>query len=222
MIEFILAPQNFPFTIALTVMLIIAFLEGVGAMLGAGLSSMMDQMLPEVDIDFDIEGPDLDMPSTLGKVLSWLRIGKVPALAVLVLFLLIFGVSGLLIQDLCSTSFGFLLPASLASVVALCVSIPMIKLSANTLSKVLPKDETSAVSRDSLIGRTATVTLGTAKKGYPTQAKVKDRFGKYHYIMLEPDDPEMTFQRGEVVLLVKHDGVRFYGIHPNNESFTKI
>ena len=51
MFEFLTASANLPFTVALTVMLFIAFLEGVGTVLGFAFSSLLDSLLPDIDID---------------------------------------------------------------------------------------------------------------------------------------------------------------------------
>lgn len=216
-----LVPQNFPFMIALTVLLFIAIVEGVGAIMGAGLSSILDQFSPNSDIDLGIDGTSLDTPGPIGKVFSWFCVKRVPVLILLIVFLFLFGIVGLLIQDCIQTLFGFLLPAFIASVLTFIVILPLVRVTTTILSKIIPKDETAAVSRDSLIGRTAEVTLGEAKQGYPTQAKVKDRFGKMHYLMVEPDEPEEFFNKGDVVLLVKHDGVRFFAIQPNNQGLRR-
>ncbi len=56
MLEFVTLSQNIPFTVAITVVIIIAFLEGVSSLLGAGISSLINSLF--VDTDFDIH---LDM-----------------------------------------------------------------------------------------------------------------------------------------------------------------
>ena len=216
MFEFLLASQNLFFTIALGIMLMIALVEGVGAMMGAGLSSFIDQVFPEVDIDLGIEGPELDAPGSFGRFLSWIRVGQVPVLVVLVIFLLVFGVLGLVMQDLVHSFTGRLMPGLVAALLTFVLALPIVRGATNALAKVIPKDETSAVSRDSFIGRSAIITLGEAKRGYPTQAKVKDRYGKVHYLLVEPDNPEDTLKKDDWILLVKHDGVRFYAIRTDN------
>lgn len=221
MFEFLLAPQNYPFSIALVVMLMIAALEGVGAMLGAGISALLDQLIPNVDVDVDIEGPDLDTPGPFGRFLSWVSVRRVPVLVVFLIFLLFFGIVGLLVQDLALSMLGFLLPGLFASGIALFFTIPLVKGTTKIFAKVIPRDETSAISRESLIGRTATITLGESRQGYPTQGKVKDRFGKTHYLMIEPDEADSIFQKGDVVLLVKFDGVRFFAIQPESVELLK-
>lgn len=217
MIEFILAPQNYPFTISLAVLLIIAMLEGVGAVMGAGLSDIVDQLLPSTEIDLDFEAPDIDSPTNLEWALSWFRVRRVPVLVLLVIFLLIYGMIGLIIQNIVLSTFGYLLPALVAGGVALIPTLPTTKVLSSALAKILPKDETSAVSHRSLIGRTAEVTLGVAKQNYPAQAKTKDQFGKVHYLMVEPDCPDITFKKGDSVLLVKYENAKFYGIAPTFE-----
>ena len=99
MINFLLASQNMPFTVALAVMLIIAFLEGVSTLLGAGIFSFIDSLLPELDIDADIDSPDFESSGLFSKLFSWLRIGEVPAIMLLVIFLTAFGLIGLGFQS---------------------------------------------------------------------------------------------------------------------------
>lgn len=221
MLDFLLASENIPFTTALTVMVMISVLEILGAMMGTGFSSVLDRLIPHFEFDYDLDSP---YPSTLGpigKVLSWLSFRRVPILVLLIIFLLVFGFTGLLIQDCVQSFFGFLLPGFVASVLAIVATFPLMRGITVILSKIIPQDETSAISRDSFIGKTAEITLGTARKGYPTQAKIKDRFGKIHYLMLEPDEPEEIFNKGNIVLLVKHDGVRFFAIKPENQELIR-
>ena len=58
MFELLTAGQNIPFTVALAVMLVIAVVEGVGALFGVGLSGLFDSVAPEVEVpvEFSPEG----------------------------------------------------------------------------------------------------------------------------------------------------------------------
>jgi hypothetical protein len=77
----------------------------------------------------------------------------------------------------------------------------------------MPKDETTAVSDASLVGRVGTIVIGVARAGNPAQARIHDEHGTAHYVMVEPDGPE-TFATGTSVLLVRHvSGRRFHAIH---------
>ena len=51
MLAFLLAGDNIPFTVSLSVMLGIAFLEGVGSVIGFGISGFLDSLVPDGNID---------------------------------------------------------------------------------------------------------------------------------------------------------------------------
>lgn len=218
MLEFMLLPQNIAFSVALAVLLLLLVVEAVGLMLGTGLSQLFEGLSPDVDVDvdIDIDGPDVDAggiegggPGILGQTLAWLRVGQVPFLVILVLFLLGFGLYGLLIQGIVQSFAGKLLPGWLAVLPAIAVTLPFIRASAGTLAKVMPRDETDAVARDSFVGRTATITLGEARPGSPAQAKLRDIHGQTHYIMVEPEAADAVYGQGTRVRLVRLEGARF-------------
>lgn len=236
--EFLFQPEVLPFTVALCVMLAIALIEGVGMMLGLGLSSMIDQLIPDfdvpdidVDLDADIDAPnlgtDIDTPHALaepgafGKFLAWLRVGQVPVLILFIVFLVGFGLSGLLIQQTLLSITGFMLPALVASVPAFMVSMPFVRMSGGALAAVIPKDETDAVSSDTFVGRVATLTGGTATKDNPSQGKIRDQHGRTHYIRIAPDNDEDSFNSGDEILVVKKGGSIFYGILNENTALKK-
>lgn len=202
----------------MTIFIAIALLEGIGTLFGAGISNALESIFPEADIDVDIEGPDMDSPTALSRILSWLRIGQVPVLVLMVIFLVTFGLAGLILQNTLLTMFGFMLPASVAWIGPFALALPTMRVFGGGLAKIIPKDETSAVSHDSFVGRVATITLGKAESGKPAQAKVRDSHGKTHYIMLEPDLKEEIFEQGSEVLLVKRSGSVFYAINNTNSS----
>jgi hypothetical protein len=223
MTDFILATENLPFTIALALMVGIGLLEGVTTLLGFGASSFIESFLPDmdvdvdidVDIDADIDAPDLaemGSPGALSGLLSWFNIGRVPILILLVLFLLGFGMMGLIVQSAAQKMTGFLLPGLSASAFAFAGAMIFVKFSGMAMAKVIPKDETEAVSESSFIGRVAVIVTGTAKRRQPAQAKLRDTFGQSHYIMVEPDRDEDVFQTGSEVLLVRQSSAVFYAI----------
>ena len=226
MLEFILASQNMPFTVALTVMLGMAVLEGVMTLLGAGISSFLDSLLPDIDVDMDVDlGSDSDLGASevpaatpLSKVLSWLQVGKVPVLILLVIFLTGFGLIGLTIQSFMHSTTGMLLPGIVASGIAFFLSMPVVRVFGGAIGKIIPKDETDAVSVKTLIGRIAVITIGTAKKGSPAEAKVKDQHGLTHYIMVEPEQDNDVFTSGTAILLIKQGGSVFKAIENTNPA----
>lgn len=220
MLEFLTADGNQPFTVALAVMLIIAVFEGVTTLMGAGISELLDALLPDIDIDVDID-VDVDGSATNGsftRVLGWLRIGQVPALILLIILLTSFGLIGLGIQSFSHGAVGLLLPGWVASIPALFMSLPVVRVLGGGLAKIMPKDETDAVSEASFVGRVAVITLGSARHGSPAEARLKDEHGQVHYVMVEPDSVNEEFEQGSSVLLVKQESAAFKAIRNTNDA----
>ncbi|MDX1391053.1 MAG: YqiJ family protein [Rheinheimera sp.] len=216
MLSLMLASENMAFSIALVLMLMIAVLEGVAALFGAGVSSALESLLPESELSPHAEVGSIDSDTALSRFLGWLRIGEVPLLMLLVIFLLCFGLMGLLLQAVIQSATAMLAPFWLAVPVALLLSLPLVRFGGGVLQAVMPKDETSAVSEDSLLGRVAVVTLGTARCGYPAQAKVRDQFGYSHYVQVEPETAPVEFAQGAEVLLLTRQGSVYKAIaNPN-------
>ena len=220
MFTFITAAENLPFTVALTVMFGIAILEGITTLFGAGISNVIEAMLPDIDIDIDVDldGSEAQAPTPLSKLLGWLRIGQVPILMLFVIFLTAFGLVGLGIQSVFLDFFGHLLPAWIAVIPSFLVTLPIVRTCGGVLEKVMPRDETESVSSDSFIGRMATITLGTAKKGSAAQAKLRDEHGYTHYVMIEPDLDGEEFAQNQEILIVKKQGSVFIAIRNTNDT----
>ena len=206
--------SNFPFSVALVIVAILAVIEGVGLMIGAGVFGFLDGLLP--DIDLDVDAPDMTAPSIGGQFLTWLRIGRVPVIFSLIVFLVAFGLIGFFIQGVVGAIFGAPLPALIACIPTFVVCMPVLSVGNVVLGAIMPRDETSAVSRDSLIGKLATITGGEARKAYPAQGKVKDQHNQPHYILIEPDMANDVFPQGESVLLVRRRKSIYFAIR--NES----
>jgi len=214
MIELLMAGPNLPFAVALCVMLVIAVIEGVAMLLGAGLSDVLDSMLPEIDLDVDF---DADVsPSTFSRLLGWLRIGRVPALMLLVVLLTAFGLIGLLLQSFANGLLGTYMPAMVAVIPAFFLSLPVVRVAGGALGAIMPTDETDAVYSDTFIGRTATIILGEATLGSSAEAKLTDEHGHTHYVMVEPDIAGTSFPQGSRVLLTEQSGAVFKAIVSNS------
>jgi len=230
--NYLFEPAMFPFGVALLLMSGIGLLEGVAMVLGSGLSQFIDNLLPDTDLDFDLD-MDLDMdagldtdldlaeigsPSALSRLLGWLCIGHVPILVLFVIFLASFGLMGIALQNTINGITGFYLPTWLASIPVLFASLPIVRVFGKIIGRIIPKDETSAISSKTFRGRVVTITLGTAEKGNPAQAKFTDRFGQSHYLMVEPEKAGEQFQQNDQILLLKKGTNAFIGIRNTNEK----
>jgi len=212
-----LAEQSLPFTVALIIMLALAVLEGLSLLFGSsGLSATLDSAF-DLDVDADV---DLHAGHH-GGLLSWLHIGRVPVLMLLILFLTAFGLSGIFIQMLSRSILGDFISVWFASIGAFLVTIPTVRMGGFVLEKVLPKDESSAVSLNSLVGRVGVITIGTAQVGVAAQARVRDEHGLSHYVMVEPDQEGTVFEAGTEILLIKRLGAKYQAIRNPHEDLVQ-
>lgn len=190
------APETWPFGAALAVMVGLSIVEGAGLILAHSPSHILESLMP--DVPDGVEGP-----------LGWLHVGKVPLLVLLILFLAGFTVSGYVIQSVSHGLAGSLLPAWLACIPAFLAGISTVNGVGGLLAKIVPGDETSAVSEQTLIGRAGVIVGGHARDGMAAEAKVRDANGRAHYVMVEPDIADQTLDEGTAIVLVRKAGARF-------------
>lgn len=205
MIEFLAAPQMLPFTVALLLMLMIGVAEAIG--LGAGAVHL------DAHADAHADGGDL---------LGWLGIGEVPLLVVLVVLLALFGLVGVAGQQLAAALLGAPVSPWIAGPAALAAALPLTGTCARALARILPHDETTAVSLDSLLGRRAKIIVGIARQGSPARAEVRDLHGQVHYVMVEPTDDRQAVSEGETLLLVSRAGETFTGLSEGGAPLTAL
>ena len=103
-------------------------------------------------------------------------------------------------------STGALLPGWFAAIPALALALPATRFLGLGFAKILPQNETYAVSSSDFLGKVAVVTLGTARAGLPAEAKLRDVHGNTHYVRVEPLRPAETFATGTAVVLKSRDG----------------
>ncbi|RYG65817.1 DUF1449 family protein [bacterium] len=196
--ELLLAPQNWPFSLSLALVAALSALQIVMALLG-GAIHVMDG---DLDADFHghVEGDFFG--GLVGDALDWLHIGKIPFTILLILEGLCFGLAGIGLQSLLAARGATYLPAGTAALFAFLLSLPLLRLSGLALRPILPRDESEAVSSDSFLGCEAEITIGTARRGQPTEAKLRDKWGKTHYVLVEPEHEAQFFPTGSRVLLL--------------------
>lgn len=208
--ELFLAPQSWPFTVAVLLLLAIALLEGLALLIGVSLSGWIDHLAP--DLSHGLEGAH-GVEGGPDSWLGWLQIGKVPILVLLVILLTAFALIGYAINGVVHAGWGFYPPTLLTAAAAFLGALPVVRLTGAAIARLIPRDETTAVSFDSLVGQVAVVVSGTARAGYPAEARVKTVHGQTLYIRVEPDGPERAFGAGESVLLIQQiSGSRFLAI----------
>ena len=197
--------ENYIFSAAIFLMLGIAVLEGLLMVVGFGISNTIEHMFPHID------SPELELQTTeintFTEFFSWVNKGQVPILMLFIVFLTVFGLIGLGLQYLTMnkvSQYIMLIPTII-------LSLPIVSYSSLFLGKIMPRDETTAVSTMTFIGNIAEITNGTTMKGVPTEAKIIDGFNYTHYIMVEPLSETETFKKGDKVLVYsKKNDTIFY------------
>lgn len=192
------APETLPFGVSLALIVGITVLEGLGMMLSLSPSHVLDDLLPDVHGD-----------SGLDRVLGWLHLGRVPSLVLLVLFLTGYTLFGYALQIVVHGLSGYYLPAWVAGLLAVPSGMVTVRGLGALIVHIIPRDETSAVSELSLVGRAGVVSAGAARRGLAAQARVRDSHGRTHYLMVEPDLEDEVFDEGTQVLIVRKAGA-FY------------
>lgn len=202
--ELLTAPQVWPFSLALLLFFVLGLLEIVLAFTGLGGG---------FGLDLDLDVPD---PSAGWRFLDWLGVGKVPFLVSLATFLFTFGIVGLAVQDLQLETIGSALPWPIVAVGCTLVALPIVRAVNALLGRVWPRDESSAVTSDSLIGHEAVVVLGSVSCTTPGQIKVRDQHGTMHYALAQADVDGEAFSPGVPLLIVGRHGATYTVIrHPN-------
>ncbi|WP_375194728.1 OB-fold-containig protein [Sphingobium sp.] len=199
MAAFLFATENIVFVSAIVLMLVIGAVQAVGL---AG------------DFDLDLHA-DTDL-------LGWLGVGRLPLLMLLAIFLALFGMIGLIAQHLTLDFTGALLSPLIAAPVAAAASLPATSLAARWLSPLLPRDQSSAVPLDALVGSFARIVTGIARTGSPARARVEDPFGQAHYVMVEPDNAGQTLEEGETILLVRREDHVFRAISHGDHYLPRL
>lgn len=200
MLEFLGASQNFVFVSAIVLMLLIGAVELLG--LGGAF-----------DLEADLDGGDL---------LSWLGVGRLPLLMLVVVFLAIFGSLGLIVQQVILDATGALISPWIAGPATLIAGLPLTGLAARGLARILPQDHSTAIMLDDLVGRMGAIVTGRATQGSPARARVEDHHGQPHFVMVEPDNPGQSFEEGEHVLLVRREEGLFRAIARGDHHLPRL
>jgi len=204
------APQTVPFGVALGLMIALAVIEGIGLFGAMSPSQWLENLVP-----------DVDAPDGLDGALGWLHLGRVPVLVLLILFLLGFALCGYAVQLIARGLLGAYLPAWLAALPAMLAGLTTVRGLGALLAYIIPRDETSALNEDALVGRAGVVTQGMARRGQAAEVRVRDHLGRSYYLRVEPDLEGDEFAEGTAVLVVKKVGATYRGIHNPHPDLLK-
>ena len=204
-------PSNIIFSIGLSLMLMFATLELILMMLGGGSQQLIEHFLPE-----EPQTPELKKDRDthfITKLWCWLYLGRLPLFIWMIIFLACFGLLGLFTQTLYVYFSSENLSAWIISPFCAIACLPLVRFTARRIYKLLPHKDLSAIFSEDLIGLKAMIVLGTAKPQEPAQAKVKDKLGYIHYILVEPENNEV-FHQGQIVLITQKTIEGFQAINP--------
>ena len=206
LLEHVMSPEVRPFAIAAAMILIVGTLEVVTMLVGASLSEMLGTSI------------DFSHPSDNGVInaISWINVGGVPLLIFLLLALGAFSITGFLIQDVARMVAGPL-PASIASLAAVVVSVPLVRGASRGIARIIPKDESYVVGLGDLVGRVGEVVVGPLDQGPPGRVSVADVHGNRHFVLAVAAPDSAPLPQGTLVLLVDRVETRFVAVKADDE-----
>jgi hypothetical protein len=195
--DFFTAASTAPFGVAALLLVALVLIEAIGLMVAINPSAVLDNLLPDEIGD---------------SLLGWLHVGRVPVLILLLLLLTGFSLGGYGVQQISLSLTGGYLAGWTASLIALPLGLLGVRWFGTALGRLVPHDETSAVSEASFIGRGGLITGGVARHGLAAQALIKDHHGRAHYLMVEPDTDGDEFAIGTPIIIVAKQGAFYRGI----------
>jgi len=206
LLEHVMSPEVRPFAIAAAMILIVGTLEVVTMLVGASLSEMLGTSI------------DFSHPSDNGVInaISWINVGGVPLLIFLLLALGAFSITGFLIQDVARMVAGPL-PAGIASLAAIVVSVPLVRGASRGIARIIPKDESYVVGLGDLVGRVGEVVVGPLDQGPPGRVSVADVHGNRHFVLAVAATDSAPLPQGTLVLLVDRVDTRFVAVKADDE-----
>jgi hypothetical protein len=199
-VDFLLLSDNLPFSLAIAFVVLLGVVEAISMVLGLSLLGALDELSP-IDIDTDFEASATGITGVVG----WLCLDRLPLLIWLVLMLTSFAIAGFSVNYVAMSFYGSL-PQVISVPVALLFSALSCRFLGAKLARLLPKNESSAVSVDDLSGLIGVITMGSARRGFPSEAVVRDHFNQKHYVLVEPESAEGELAKGTQVVLLHRTG----------------
>jgi hypothetical protein len=199
--DILLAPDVRPFAVAAAIMAALGGIELLTTLIGFSISELLGT-------DVAIEA---DSHSGLGGLLLWINAGRLPLLILIILAFGVFSIEGFLLQGIAHAA-GTAIPVTIAALAAAAGSIPVIRIASRGLARIIPRDETYAVSDDDFVGKVAMVSVGPLDQGLPGRVRLKDVFGNWHTVSARASSDSPALAVGTSVLLVDRDARSFVAI----------
>jgi hypothetical protein len=199
--DILLAPDVRPFAISAAIMLALGAIELVTTLVGFSISDFVDK-------DVAVE---TGSHSGLDGLFLWINAGRIPLLILIMLALGVFSIEGFLLQGI-AHAIGTTVPVSIAALAAFAGSIPVIRVTSRALARIIPRDETYAVSDTDFVGKVAEVSVGPLDQGLPGRVRLKDVFGNWHTVAARASTGSEALPVGASVLLVDRDAKGFIAI----------
>ena len=214
MIEYLLAPHNAPFFYAFCFVALVLFLEVASLLIGAGFSQIIDNLFDATDVGIgDFSDGEIEIQGNfISKYVAWIKVNNVPLLILCVVYMGTFSTIGYIGQNFALRILGNPIEIWIASIIAGILALPLYKVIAQFLADKLFKEETSAISEKTFVGKIIEINTGVARVGLPAEGKYKDQFGQLHYFMVEPDNTTDQFYQGDMVKLIKYENKIFKAI----------
>lgn len=216
MIEYLLAPHNTPFFYAFSFVVLVMILEAASLLMGAGLSQIIDNLFDATDVGIgDVGDVDVDVDiqdNFITKYVAWIKVKNVPLLILAVVYMGSFSTIGYLGQNFSVRFFGNPVETWIAAIIALVLAFPLYRVISKFLGQKLFKEETTAISERTFVGKVVEINTGTARVGLPAEGKYRDQYGQLHYFMVEPENESDEFEQGSMVELTNYENSIFKAI----------
>jgi hypothetical protein len=210
--ESIVQPGTEMFWEALLVVAGLGLIELVSMLLGASASGLLDDGLGHGGLGDHEAG-------LLGGWMSWLNAGGVPILVLAVLLLSAFAVVGFSLQTL-AAGIAAPLPTVAAGPLALVLAVPVTRWLSRGIARIMPRDETNAISQAGFIGLVGMVTVGPLDQGQPGIVRVKDEHDNIHNLRAQAA-PGYLIETGAAVIIVDGSDGLFQAI-PAPQEFNNV
>jgi hypothetical protein len=196
--DILLAPDVRPFAITATIMIALGGIEVLTMLVGFSISEAVGHGI----------SVDADSHDGTGGLFLWVNAGRLPLLILLILALGVFSIEGFLLQGVAHMLHGTL-PVPIATIAAVAGSLPAIRVTSRGVARVIPRDESYAVSEADFIGKVGEVSVGPLDQGLPGRVRLKDVFGNWHTVSARASTDSSPLAVGSNVLLVDRDNKSF-------------